>query len=561
MIVLGLIARPDRPLVHDAAACLAIDGTVVGALEQERVSRRRHAGGEGPEGAVRVLLDACGLRASQIDAIAYGWSDAPADSSAVDAGLPHAVHVTDSLTETILPTLAGELRNRDILFFDHHLCHAAHVYYLNPYPTADVLVTDGWGGDGSTSLYHVDNGAFRLLERYDEQWSLGIMYEAASCFAGLGRFGQGKLMGLSSYGRVSDRRYLTFDPSDATFRLDRRLRGSLTYADGWEGLSDHWLKAYETGVFPYLSSSGNIFDYASFAADVQMSVEDIGVAIAQRLRRLSTEDTLLLSGGVVLNAHMNRRIALESGYPRVAGTVAPNDAGTVFGAALLAEALLGTPPRPLAGAERIFFGPSVGTREIETALARHHVAARAYEPDELRDRATQALGRDQIVAWFDGRNEFGPRALGARSLLASPTRRSTLDRLNRIKGREAWRPAALSLTSAGFRRLGMEPPVQGLSEYMLCMHRVCESEAARAVAGIHVDGTTRGQWVPDGAGSFGALLAAVGESAGLPALINTSLNVKGEPMVLGPDRAVELLTRSPDVDLLVMPPYLVSRSD
>lgn len=561
MIVLGLIGRPDEPRCHDAAACLVIDGKVVGALEQERVSRRRHARGEGPEGAVRALLDAYGVHPSEVGAIGYAWADAPDGALTPDSDIPCGVGVSDRLTETILPTLAGQLGTRDIIFFDHHLCHAAQAYYLNPYPTADVLVADGWGGDGSTSLFHVDNGHFRLLERYDKLWSLGMMYGAASAYARLGWWGAGKLMGLSSYGRASDVRFMTFDPTDATFRLDRGLRGSLATSRNWNRLGSQWMEAFESSVFPYTSSSANAFDYAPFAADVQATVEELGLAIVKRLRALSGEEALLLSGGVVLNAHMNRRIALESGYPRVAGTVAPNDGGTVFGAAMLAEALLGKAPRPLGEGEAspVFFGPPVTPRDVEESLARQGVTARSLEPDRLRELTVAALNRGEIVAWFDGRNEFGPRALGARSLLASPRQRSTLDQLNRVKEREAWRPAALSLTEGGFRELGMEPPVSGLSEYMLCMHQVSQEQASRAIAGVHVDGTTRGQHVPESESGFGALLTAVGESSGLPGLINTSLNTKGEPMVLHPDQAIKLMTESPDVDLLVMPPYVVHK--
>ena len=164
-----------------------------------------------------------------------------------------------------------------------------------------------------------------------------------------------------------------------------------------------------------------------------------------------------------------------------------------------------------------------------------------------------------MIAWFDGPNEFGPRALGARSLLASPRHRTTLDRINRVKGRDAWRPAALSLTAEGFRALDMEPAVSGLSDYMLTMHLVGREQVARAPAGIHVDRTTRSQYVPESDTGFGALLSAVGEESGLPGVINTSLNIKGQPMVLTPDQAVALMAQSPDIDILVMPPYVVRR--
>ena len=562
MIVLGVSGRSDMPGCHDGAACLVIDGQVVGGLEQERVSRRRHAHGESAEDAVRILLDAHGLHPSDIDAIGYPWSERAEGEREPDTDLPCGVHVSDHFTDVILPTLGRDLGSREIIFFDHHLCHAAQAYFMNSYETTDVLVADGWGGDGSTSLFHVDKGRFRLLERYDRCWSLGIFYGAASDYAKQGWWGAGKLMGLSSYGRCSGRHFMSFDERTASFQLDPRLRGSISSARDWDRLGEQWLEAFAASAFPYTPSSANTFDYAPFAADVQMTLEELGLAMTARLRRLSGEDTLLLSGGVALNANMNRRIALESGYQRVSGTIAPNDGGTVFGAAMLAEHLLGKTPRPLPVEESqpIFLGPPVPTRGIESALDRHALVTETLEPDRLRSEVAIALGRGEVVAWFDGPSEFGPRALGARSLLASPQKRTTLDRLNRVKGRESWRPAALSLTSAGFHALAMEPPIGGLSDYMLCTHQVGEFETPRAIAGVHVDGTSRAQHVPDDEDGFGALLAAVGDESGLPAVINTSLNTRGQPMVLTPDQAVELLIEIPEIDVLAMPPYVVRRS-
>jgi carbamoyltransferase len=562
MVVLGLIGRPDEPRCHDSATCLVVDGKVVGALEQERISRRRHARGEGPDDAVRVLLEAHGIHPAEVEAIGYAWKDAPIGSPSIDGPVPCGVQVSDKLTDTILPTLAAELGTRDIFFFDHHLCHAAQAYCLNPYATVDILVADGWGGDGSTSLFHANNGNFRLLERFDRCWSLGMLYGAASAYAKQGWWGTGKLMGLSSYGRRSDFRYLTFDAATGDFELNPALRGVVPNGLSWDRLGTQWLEIFEGSVFPFTSASGNTFDYAPFAADIQATIEELGLGLTARLRRLSDENTLLLSGGVALNATMNRRIARESGYQNVSGTVAPNDGGTVFGAAMLAQCLLGQPVQPLPEGHPppIFFGPPVPISAIEAALERRSTTANRMDPGKLRVEVAAALAHGEIVAWFDGASEFGPRALGARSLLASPTSRTILDKLNRVKGREPWRPAALSLTTEGFSALDVEPPVSGLTDYMLCTHRVGEVGMRQAVAGVHVDGTTRAQYVPPSGDGFSALLKAVGEESGLPAVINTSLNTRGNPMVLTAEQALELMEETSEVDVLVMPPYVVRRS-
>jgi len=561
MIVLGLIGRPDSPWCHDATASLIVDGVVTAALEQERLSKRRFAPGEGPEEAVRALLHQAGLVPADIDAIGYAWADASPDiSRRVDTDLECGVLATEQLTSTILPGMVGELRQRDIFFFDHHLCHAAQTYWFNPHPRADILVADGMGGAGATSLFSVQDGRFRLLDRYPHAWSLGIFYEAAAYYAGLGWDAAGKLMGLSSYGHPSGQRFITFDEGSGAFRLGRGLRGVPAAGLPEERLAPAWLDIFAASVFPFAEASGNTFDYATFAADVQASLEDVGMALARRLRLRSGAPALLVSGGVALNAHLNRLLALESDYQHVCSSAAPHDGGAAIGAGLLAALLAGEQLRTRAADDppQIFLGPPVTTAQIERALDSAGQTATALEPDKLRMEVAAALGRGEVVAYFDGPIEIGPRALGARSLLARPNPRGTLDRLNRIKGRASWRPAALSLTEAGFRQLDLEPPMTGLSEYMISVHKVGEQAWPRASAGVHVDGTSRAQYVPQDTG-FAALIDAVAEETGLAAVINTSLNLRGQPIVLTAADAVNLFGEAPEIDVLAMPPYLLSR--
>jgi carbamoyltransferase len=353
---------------------------------------------------------------------------------------------------------------------------------------------------------------------------------------------------------------MTFDPTDGEFRLDPTLQGVPAGGLTPARLAHQWVDIFEASVFPYVAEGGNTFDYATFAADVQATLEEIGLALARWLRRRSAEETLLVAGGVALNAHLNRLLSRDAGYHTVASTTAPHDGGAAIGAGLLAAALLGEPVRrpepedPL----RICLGPAVHTSAIEAALADSTVPRQAMEADKLRTEIAAALGRGEIVAYFDGPIEMGPRALGARSLLSSPRSRVTLDRINRIKGRAPWRPAALALTGDGFRCLDIEPRAVGLSEYMLCVHRV-GPEAWRAVsAGVHVDGTSRAQYVPPDT-DFGGLLAAVAAESGVPAVINTSMNLRGQPMVLTPRHALELFDEAQHIDVLAMPPYLIRR--
>ena len=446
MIVLGLIGRPDSKWCHDATAALIVDGTVVSALEQERISCRRYAQGEGAQDAVEVLLADAGLRPSDVDAIGYAWADAdPAVSRVADSTLAGGALATDKMTSAILPRLAGQLGNREIIFFDHHLCHAAETYWFNPFSRAAILVADGMGGAGATSLFLAEDGKFKLLDRYDHAWSLGIFYEAAAYYAGLGWDAAGKLMGLSSYGTPSGRRFITFDANTGAFALDPSLRGMPPSDLREDGLAHAWISVFEASVFPYAAGVGNTFDYATFAADVQVTLEEIGLALARRLRQRTGAEALLLAGGVALNAHLNRLLVRCGEYRAVASTAAPHDGGAAVGAGLLAATLLGEPVRLAAVGDppRIFLGPEVSARRIERAIARAGCPAVAFDDDSLRKQVARALGEEQVVAYFDGPIELGPRALGARSLLAAPRPRLVLDRLNRIKGRAPWWPAVL----------------------------------------------------------------------------------------------------------------------
>lgn len=551
MIALGLIGRPDVPECHDGAACLVIDGTVIGALEVERLSRRRHAPGEGPEAAARVLLSSHGISPHEVAAVGYGWADAQAPDD--DQLSEETAVATAALTETILPSLGRELGCREIVFYDHHRCHAAHSYFLNEFPRADVLVIDGWGGDGSVSLYRAEDGDLQLLERYGEALSLGIFYETAAAYAGLGWNSAGKLMGLSSYAAPSERRFISFDASRGGFSTG--FRGDTSSAGGWSEI-------FMRTAFPFCAGSANTFDYVRLAADVQATIEDCGVALVRRLHALSGSRALLLGGGVTLNAHMNRAIARSGIYAAVASTVAPHDAGAAVGAGLLAARQAGDRVAPLApgSAPPIFLGPAVRLAEVEAALRAAGVDRET--PDDLAAEVARSLSTGQLVAWFEGPSEFGPRALGARSLLAHPSRRTSLDRLNQVKGRAPWRPTALSLRADAFPDLLAEPPVAGLTEYMLCTHVVDEARQRDVQAGVHVDGTTRAQSVLNGPPAFSALLDQLrtgNQGDGVGAVVNTSLNTGGRPMVLTPAEAIKLWRDSPQIDRLVMPPYVVSR--
>lgn len=547
MIVAGVIGYPGAAYTHDAAACLVVDGKLVGALEQERVSRRRYAVGEGAGDALRQLLTASSLEPGDIDLVGYAWRD----QGALDHDEAVTGHDTHASARHLLPELGPTLR-APVHAFDHHLCHAAATVWLSGCQSADVLVVDGTGGWPSTSLFAARDGGLCLVERYGTPTSLGLFYEAASLWAGLGSHGAGKLMGLASYGRPTGDAYLGFDPVAGEFSVPGRPTGS----DPLDVI-DAWMHRFSRCRFPFEAGDPNVFAYTNFAATVQRDIEQAMLALAKRLHRSSGQDTLLLAGGVALNVHANRLVASSAPYRTVASSSAPHDAGTAIGAAYLAAVTAGERPRsPGVPQETAFLAPPPTANESDLC----DLATAVFDDlDSLCADAAARIAGGDLVAWAEGRAEFGPRALGARSLLSRADSRSRLRAVNDVKCRQLWRPAALSLSHERFATTVGEEPWPGLSEYMLAAHLVAPDRAQSVVAGVHVDGTSRAHDAIGSPPAFQGLLERLSTEHGIHAVLNTSLNTHGQPMPWRLADAVEVFSKNEAIDALVVPPFVIAR--
>jgi len=292
-------------------------------------------------------------------------------------------------------------------------------------------------------------------------------------------------------------------------------------------------------------------EHADLAATVQCRLEEVLIDLCRWLHRQTGEDRLCMAGGVALNCVANSRLAAEGPFREIWVQPASGDSGTALGAALELSARLGRPAAPMRGAA---LGRSFDDAELLEWLT---VAQLPFErPASIAEAAADVLAADGVVAWFQGRSEFGPRALGHRSLLANPARAATLRRLNDIKGREQFRPVAPMVLLERARELfgGPQP-----SPYTLFVHRVRDAWRDRIPAVVHVDGTARAQTVDRREEPLvAALLDAFAERTGLPVLVTTSLNTAGRPMVDSPRDALECFGSSP-VDALVLGPFLVRR--
>ena len=542
MRVLGVNA-----IFHDPSAALVVDGKVVAAAEEERFSRRKHgkrpvpwSAWELPEQSMRWCLDYAGLRPEDLDLVGYSY-DPDLCEPAEQLGLDDASdHIRTEYARRAPAFLAAALPGLDpakVRFVPHHVAHAASAGLAAPYPSSACLVLDGRGESASHlgGRYDAD-GTLTTLAAQRLPHSLGLLYEGLTEHLGFMRSSdEYKVMALASYGKprhLDDFRELVRTTGDGGF---------VTEPIDWSAYA------------PRRGGRTNdvVGNYADLACSVQRRLEEVLLELAGWLHDQTGERYLTMAGGTALNCVANSVIARNGPFDGVWVQPAAGDAGTSLGAALQLSTAAGRPePMPTAALGRAW--------SADELAERLRVARLPFEtPADPAAVVAEALARDEIVGWFEGRSEYGPRALGHRSLIAHPGRRENLERLNDVKGREQFRPVAplVRLDRAAEIFDGPLP-----SPYMLFVHDVRPAWRERIAAVVHVDGTARIQTVdPATEPVLARLLERFEELTGLPVLVNTSLNTAGRPMVDSPADALELFGSAP-LDLLVLGPHLVRRA-
>jgi carbamoyltransferase len=540
--VLGINA-----VFHDPAAALIVDGDVVAAAEEERFNRRKHgkvpvafSTWEIPEHSARWCLDAAGLEPSELDAVAYSYDPQRAPATSAD--------VTDQLWEGLRTLYARRaplfLRaalpglDPDIVHFvPHHVAHAASAHLVAPYASSAVLVLDGRGECGSYLAGHSLGGELRVLATNELPNSIGFVYEELTAHLGYRRSSdEYKVMALASYGRprhLERFRELVQVHDDGTFT---------TEAVPWHELA------------PPGRGDGTLDpEHADLAASVQARLEEVLLGLADWLYVRTGERALTMAGGVALNCVANSVVYERGPFEEVWVQPAAGDAGTALGGAAAVAQRLGDSVRPMRSAA---LGREWSDVELRAALERARLPYE--EPDDVAEVVAGALADNAIVAWFQGRSEYGPRALGHRSLLAHPGRAENLERLNDVKGREQFRPVAPMVLCERAADLFEGGPIP--SPHMLFTHRVKPGWAERIPAVVHVDGTARIQTVDANEEPLmHRCIRAFDRRTGLPVIVNTSLNTAGRPMVDDPRDALECFGSAP-IDVLALGPFVVRRA-
>jgi carbamoyltransferase len=544
--VLGINA-----VFHDSAAALVVDGRTVAAAEEERFSRRKHgkrpvpfSAWELPEQAIRWCLAEGGLTADDLDAVAYSYDPAlvDPDSGGLDPSWEDLRTTYAARAPQFLKTTLPDYDGKPFHFVRHHVAHAASAALAAPWgpdgtlKDCAVLAVDGRGEATSMLAGEYRDRKLDLVKAQSLPHSLGLLYEDLTAHLGFERSSdEYKVMAMTSYGspqHLDHFRQLVYATADGGFR---------TEPVDW----NHFAPARRPG-------DGFDESHADLAASVQTALEEVLLDLCNWLYGRTGNNRLAFAGGVALNCVANTRLLAESPFTEMWVQPAAGDSGTALGAALTVAAEAGDELVPMTTAA---LGRGWSDTQLELALS---TARLRYErPSDISAAAAEIIAENGIVAWFQGRAEYGPRALGHRSLLAHPAREDNTERLNDIKGREQFRPVAPMVLSDRAPEIFTRGPIP--SPYMLFVHDVAGDWQDRLRAVTHVDGTARIQTVDEADDRLTArMLAAFDQITGIPVVVNTSLNTAGRPMVDSPRDVLELFGSAP-VDALAIGPFLVRR--
>ena len=594
MKILGISAY-----YHDSAAALIEDGRIVAAAQEERFSRKKHDAGF-PRNAVAYCLREGGGRFAQIDQVVFydkPWIKfermletymgfAPKGLKSFLTSMPLWLKEKLNLKSLLKRELAalGECRSAELpplLFTEHHQAHAASAFFPSPFDRAAVLCLDGVGEWATTSLWLGEDNRLTAQWEIDFPHSLGLLYSAFTYYTGFKvNSGEYKLMGLAPYGepKYADRimTCLLDLKADGTFRLNSDY---FNYATGLTMTSGKFDELF--GAPPREPESPLTQREMDLASSIQAVTEEVVIRLARTARKELGVEYLCLAGGVALNCVANGKILREGIFRDVWVQPAAGDAGGALGAALAGWHLYNGGARLATGADQMrgtFLGPSFDDDEIRLALEAAGAAYERFEEDELLDRVAEALSHGAVAGWFDGRMEFGPRALGARSIIgdARDTRMQSVMNL-KIKYRESFRPFAPSVLAervGDYFELDRPSPYMALVAPVRKELRTPMSAEQERLFGIeklnvprstipavtHVDYSARIQTVHRETNPrYHELLRRFDALTGCGAIVNTSFNVRGEPIVCTPDDAYRCFMRT-EMDYLVMGNYLLAKT-
>lgn len=585
-------------LYHDSAACLLIDGEICAAAQEERFTRKKHDASL-PRHAVDYCLKEAALSPEAIDYVVFYEKPLLKFDRLLETYLAFAPEGFPSFFKAMpqwlkkklyLPKEIRGLLNKKyhqgIAFTGHHESHAASAFFVSPFEEAAVLTVDGVGEWDTTALWHGRGNALQLKQKLNFPHSLGLLYSAFTYQTGFRvNSGEYKLMGLAPYGKPTYRELILEELID--LKPDGSFRLNMSYFNFCQGLTmtNRKFDRLFDGP-PREPESPLTWRELNLAASIQSVTEEILLRLARTARAVTGSRNLCLSGGVALNCVANGKILDNGVFDELWIQPASGDAGGALGAALFLHYSLLENARVVLegdGMKRSLLGPSFTSAAVAACLESQSIPYERLDSGQLIDRTVDALESGQVVGWFQGRMEFGPRALGSRSILGDPRNSKMQSRMNlKIKYRESFRPFAPSVleedASTYFRLAEKSPYMLLVAEVLGAKQSEREgipepfvpsaspdlrsqvNEVRSAIPAVtHVDNTARVQTISAENGRFHELLVAWKERTGCSVLINTSFNIRGEPIVCSPADALHCFL-STDMDILVMEDCLIRKT-
>jgi carbamoyltransferase len=582
---------------HDAAAALLVDGQLVAAAEEERFSRKKHDAGF-PHLAIRFCLEQAGISMQDVDYVVFYEKPFVKFERILTTTLqavPRSWKVFgDAMTTWLLDKLwvknviRAELgvSNDRILFSDHHLSHAASTFLCSPFEESAVLTVDGVGEWACATFGHGRGNEVRLLREIRFPHSLGLLYSAFTAFLGFEvNEGEYKVMGMAPYGEpkyVDKVRQLYRAEADGSLWLDMSYfcfhhSTHQTYNDKFVALfgeprdPDWYFFTPASGYPAYFGDKPAGFEdmakrnqyYADVAASIQQATEEIVLNMANALHKETGLDRLCMAGGVALNCVANGRVLRETPFQEIFVQPAAGDGGGALGAALYVNHCVLGNPRSFT-LRHAYWGKSYTNAEVGDFVRGAGIAhTDCTSEDQMVDRVVEHLQAGHVIGWFQNRFEWGPRALGARSIIADARRDDMKDIVNtKIKFREPFRPFAPSVCAEAAERYFDLPQATRHfpARFMLYVVDVKPGQGEVLPAITHVDGTARMQTVFEQESPlYYKLIHRFGQATGVPVILNTSFNLKGEPIVNTPAEAYSTFMRS-GMDALVMGNTIVTKS-
>ena len=582
---------------HDAAAAILDDGRLIAAAEEERFSRKKHDSGF-PEAAIRFCLEQAGTTIDEVDYVVFYEKPFVKFERILMTMLQSYPRAWRSFCDAMITWMGDKLWVRDhirerlgipnekILFVDHHGSHAASAFYPSRFDKAAILTVDGVGEWTTASLGVGDGERVTLLREIRFPHSLGLLYSVFTAFLGFEvNEGEYKVMGMAPYGQpryVDDVWKLLHVGNDGSFALEmdyfayhysRDTAYSPKFVDLFGAPRQPGLPFFtsSSGYPSYFGAKPSNFAelqrenerYADIAASIQRVTEEVLLTMARAVHRETGLKRLCLAGGVALNSVANGRILRETPFEEIYIQPAAGDSGGAIGAAFYAyHAVLGQPRRGAGLMDHAYWGREYGDDEIRAALERRGLRYRYFDDEaKLLDATVDDLTSGKVIGWYQGRFEWGPRALGNRSILADPRRAEMKDIVNtKIKFREPYRPFAPSVLASEAGRL-FDLPDSERHDPARFMLLVVPVKTDQVPAVTHVDNSARLQTVfAETNPRYHELIRRFGQATGVPVVMNTSFNLRGEPIVTTPDNAMNTFFAS-EMDTLVLGQHIVHKAD